>query len=229
MDGVIWRNQQPIGDLSNIFGVLIDKNIKYCFATNNSSRTVDSYQKKLQELGVHVTREQIFTSAKSTAEMLASQHPQGGNVFVVGDVKQSIYAWRGAKPEIFLERLKTASIDLANASVGLRVDLNANFRSAKGLLDFVNKIFGRIMTTSFAKIDYDESAELRPAFEDESKRGGVGDKKDVVEFHILDEGITDSGRQTADSEEQNASLNPVRNSTTGNVIQKGKIFNVATI
>jgi 4-nitrophenyl phosphatase len=84
MDGVIWRNQQPIGDLSKIFGTLIEKNIKYCFATNNSSRTVDSYQKKLQKLGVHVSHEQIFTSAKSTAEMLTSQHPQGGNVFVVG-------------------------------------------------------------------------------------------------------------------------------------------------
>jgi 4-nitrophenyl phosphatase len=84
MDGVIWRNQQSIGDLSKIFGTLIDKNIKYCFATNNSSRTVDSYQKKLQELGVLVSREQIFTSAKSTAEMLASIHPKGGNVFVVG-------------------------------------------------------------------------------------------------------------------------------------------------
>jgi 4-nitrophenyl phosphatase len=84
MDGVIWRNQQPIGDLPNIFGKLTQKKIKYCFATNNSSKTVDSYQKLLQELGVTVSREQIFTSAKSTAEMLATQHPQGGNVFVVG-------------------------------------------------------------------------------------------------------------------------------------------------
>jgi ATP-dependent helicase/nuclease subunit A len=86
-----------------------------------------------------------------------------GNVFVVGDVKQSIYAWRGAQPQIFLERLKPASVDPANARGGLRVDLNANFRSAKGILDFVNKIFSRIMTTSFTKINYDESAQLQPA------------------------------------------------------------------
>lgn len=84
MDGVIWRSRQPIGDLKGIFGALVDKNIKYCFATNNSSRTIDSYVEKLLELGVPITRDQIFTSGKTTAELLASQHPTGGNVFVVG-------------------------------------------------------------------------------------------------------------------------------------------------
>ncbi|MHC4096793.1 MAG: helicase-exonuclease AddAB subunit AddA, partial [Planctomycetota bacterium] len=110
-----------------------------------------------------------------------------GNVFVVGDVKQSIYAWRGAKPEIFIKRLKPASVELAKVPNGLRIDLNANFRSAKGILDFVNKIFTRIMTASFAKIDYDESARLKPALEGESKAQAPGDSKPVVEFHLLDE------------------------------------------
>ncbi|MDH4241483.1 MAG: PD-(D/E)XK nuclease family protein, partial [Phycisphaerae bacterium] len=68
-----------------------------------------------------------------------------------------------------------------------RVDLNTNFRSAKGILDFVNKIFARIMTASFANIDYDESAKLTPALEGESKAQPPADSKPVVEFHILDE------------------------------------------
>ena len=130
---------------------------------------VDEYQ------DINAVQQAIF-------DMLSS----GGNIFVVGDVKQSIYAWRGAEPEIFLERLKPASIDQAGAFGGLRVDLNANFRSAEGILDFVNKVFGRIMTSSFAKIDYDESAKLRPAFGDESE-WSRSDEKGVVEFHILDE------------------------------------------
>lgn len=104
-----------------------------------------------------------------------------GNVFVVGDVKQSIYAFRGAKPEIFTERLKPALSDSVN---GLRVDLNANFRSAKGILDFVNKIFGRIMTSQVADIDYDEAAKLKPASE-------LRRNSPVVELHILDETETD--------------------------------------
>lgn len=105
-------------------------------------------------------------------DMLSS----GGNVFVVGDIKQSIYAWRGAEPEIFLEQLQPVSL----ASGRFRVDLNANFRSSKGVLDFVNAVFSRIMTASFAAVDYDESAELKPAAESEDEKG-------VVEFHILDE------------------------------------------
>jgi len=133
-----------------------------------------------------------------------------GNVFVVGDVKQSIYAWRGAEPQIFLERLKPASLDPAEALKGLRVDLNANFRSAKGILDFVNKVFSRIMTASFANIDYDQSAQLRPALTDESKDRIGGDKKNVVEFHILDEMSTDSDSENEqESESAEESLNVI--------------------
>jgi ATP-dependent helicase/nuclease subunit A len=110
-----------------------------------------------------------------------------GNVFVVGDVKQSIYAWRGADPEIFIDHLKPASVEPADVKNGLRVDLNTNFRSVKGILDFVNKIFSKVMTSSFTMIDYDESAKLKPAIKDESKAQAPADSKPVVEFHILDE------------------------------------------
>ena len=125
----------------------------------------------------------------------------GGNVFVVGDVKQSIYAWRGAKPEIFIEHLKPASVEPVNVQNGLRVDLNVNFRSEKGILDFVNKVFSRIMSKSFAKIDYDESAELRPALEDKSKVQAPGNKP-VVEFHLLDE----AGRDQDSENEQSSRI-----------------------
>ncbi|GAG17102.1 unnamed protein product, partial [marine sediment metagenome] len=142
------------------------------------------------------------------------------NVFVVGDVKQSIYAWRGAEPEIFLERLKPARqgrVDRADALNGLRVDLNANFRSAKGILDFVNKIFGRIMTASFAKIDYDESAQLKPALTSRAPSPVPRDRGEpIVEFHILDEQNRDTDLQNQQISEiaDDENLNPVRNSTT---------------
>jgi len=129
-------------------------------------------------------------------DMLSS----GGNVFVVGDVKQSIYAWRGARPEIFIDHLKPASVETANVQKGLRVDLNANFRSAKGILDFVNMVFSRIMRSSFANIDYDESAKLRPAPKDKSKAQTQGDNIPVVEFHLLDEAGKD---HVSESEQSN--------------------------
>ncbi|MHC4912780.1 MAG: helicase-exonuclease AddAB subunit AddA, partial [Planctomycetota bacterium] len=106
----------------------------------------------------------------------------GGNDLYVGDVKQSIYAFRGARPEIFLEHLKPASVDPKRAQKGFRVDLNRNWRSSEGILDFVNEVFERIMTAGFAKIDYDEAARLRAA-DEEAKRAG----EPVVELHLIDE------------------------------------------
>jgi len=106
-----------------------------------------------------------------------------GNVFAVGDPKQSIYRWRGARPEIFIEHLGRASVKPESSSAGLRVDLNVNFRSVKPILDFANKIFSRIMTASFAGIDYDESAHLKPHSQDTAQ----AEISPAVELHILDE------------------------------------------
>ncbi len=114
---------------------------------------------------------------KAILDLLSSP----GNIFVVGDVKQSIYAFRGAEPKIFVENLAAASPDPKKADKGLRVDLNANFRSDKQILDFVNKVFSKVMTASLGDVDYDESAKLRPASTDETKR------YPAVEFLILDE------------------------------------------
>jgi ATP-dependent helicase/nuclease subunit A len=130
----------------------------------------------------------------------------GDNLFVVGDVKQSIYAWRGAEPQIFLDRLKPASPGHAKTGKGLRVDLNANWRSAPAILNFINRLFARIMTVPFAKIDYDESAELKPAPADESGAAGDSGDKPLVEICMLDEknrdDVADAEQQDADEAEQ---------------------------
>ena len=133
-----------------------------------------------------------YQDINSVQQRILRMLSPGGNILEVGDVKQSIYAFRGAQPDIFLEQLKLASVEAENVPNGLRVDLNVNFRSAKGILDFVNRIFSRIMTPSFTKIDYDESAQLKPA---QDTGHGARDTGHVIEFHILDE---DEGRETRD-------------------------------
>jgi len=109
------------------------------------------------------------------------------NVFSVGDPKQSIYQWRGAKPEIFLEQIRRASVEPKSAGMGLRVDLNVNFRSDKPILDFVNKVFCRIMTASFADIDYDQSAYLQPP-----QDSPYNATNPAVELHLLDKAQNDT-------------------------------------
>ncbi|MEJ2757681.1 MAG: HAD-IIA family hydrolase [Anaerolineales bacterium] len=84
MDGVIWRKKHPIGNLANIFQRISSLGLKYVFATNNSTETVDSYVSLLRDNGIQVEPHQVITSATATAQFLVEKFPEGGNVFIVG-------------------------------------------------------------------------------------------------------------------------------------------------
>ncbi|MFC4619630.1 helicase-exonuclease AddAB subunit AddA [Camelliibacillus cellulosilyticus] len=88
---------------------------------------------------------------------------RGGNVFMVGDVKQSIYRFRLAEPGLFQEKYKTfkRSDAIDDHEPGVRIDLSQNFRSRKEILDGTNYIFNQIMDETVGEIDYDERAALK--------------------------------------------------------------------
>ncbi|MBJ6363099.1 helicase-exonuclease AddAB subunit AddA [Paenibacillus sp. GCM10012307] len=83
--------------------------------------------------------------------------PAPGNRFMVGDVKQSIYRFRLAEPNLFLHKYKTFT---GLADGGLRIDLARNFRSRQEVVDGVNDVFRALMREKVAEMDYDRSAEL---------------------------------------------------------------------
>lgn len=82
------------------------------------------------------------------------------NLFMVGDVKQSIYRFRLTEPKLFLEKYEAYHKEGGGA--GLRIDLAKNFRSRAEILAGINFIFKQIMRQDVAEIDYDEAAELIP-------------------------------------------------------------------
>ena len=84
------------------------------------------------------------------------------NIFMVGDVKQSIYSFRLSRPELFMEKYNTYSL---KDSVTQRIDLHKNFRSREKVLDSVNDIFRQIMKKELGGIEYDDSAALYPGAE----------------------------------------------------------------
>ena len=101
------------------------------------------------------------------------------NRFMVGDVKQSIYKFRLARPELFLEKYKTYSVvrsgvesiaasgansesDFGPEDKCRRIDLHKNFRSRREVIDTVNQVFEAIMTEELGGIVYDEAAALYP-------------------------------------------------------------------
>jgi ATP-dependent helicase/nuclease subunit A len=86
-----------------------------------------------------------------------------GNLFIVGDVKQSIYRFRHAEPKLFRKRIETAQADEARGdNRAFRIDLLENFRSRAPLLDFVNACFARLMDTVVGDLEYDERERLKP-------------------------------------------------------------------
>ncbi|MEK9197526.1 helicase-exonuclease AddAB subunit AddA [Ureibacillus sp. 179-F W5.1 NHS] len=108
---------------------------------------VDEYQ------DTNMLQETILQLVKSGSEM-------DGNLFMVGDVKQSIYRFRLAEPMLFLN--KYLHFEEEPVSNGLKIDLNANFRSRQEVLHGTNFVFEQIMGETVGEIIYDEKAGLKP-------------------------------------------------------------------
>jgi len=138
---------------------------------------VDEYQ------DVNAVQELIFHAVSRS----------GHNLFLVGDVKQSIYRFRLADPSLFLEKYRHyPPADAAAPGEARRIDLQENFRSRRPVLDAANLVFGNIMSEALGELDYDEAAAL--------KYGAVaydaaGDRP--AQLHIIDAGAVN----TAESEE----------------------------
>lgn len=84
MDGVLWHDTEPIGDLKALFGEMDSLGLRYVFATNNATKIAENYVSKLSGFGVEVNPNQIVTSAGATLTYLQSQFPQGSKIFLVG-------------------------------------------------------------------------------------------------------------------------------------------------
>ncbi|MFD1031211.1 helicase-exonuclease AddAB subunit AddA [Metaplanococcus flavidus] len=107
---------------------------------------VDEYQ------DTNMLQETIIGFVKSGGET-------DGNLFMVGDVKQSIYRFRLAEPMLFLGKYSRFTKEAEET--GMSIDLNANFRSRQEILDGTNYIFSQIMGERVGEIDYDEAAALK--------------------------------------------------------------------
>ncbi len=91
---------------------------------------------------------------------------RGEKLFAVGDVKQSIYAFRGANPKNFQEKKKNAVLyDKSNKAVAQKIILSNNFRCKPEVCDFINYFFGLFLNEETGDIIYDGEEELRASAE----------------------------------------------------------------
>jgi phosphoglycolate/pyridoxal phosphate phosphatase family enzyme len=85
MDGVLWKDTSPIGDLSRIFNAMRLQGVKVVLATNNATMTIDDYLRKLAGFGVTMEASQIITSAQAIAATLLKAYPEKGSIYVLGE------------------------------------------------------------------------------------------------------------------------------------------------
>jgi ATP-dependent helicase/nuclease subunit A len=91
-------------------------------------------------------------------ETIVDRIKRKDNVFLVGDVKQSIYRFRLADPSLFIEKYENYQDE--ESSIDRRIDLSKNFRSRKAIIDGANFIFSNLMSKEFGEIEYDSRAAL---------------------------------------------------------------------
>ena len=110
----------------------------------------------------------------------------GKRLFVVGDVKQSIYGFRQAMPEIFLRRKDAYALyDPALDNYPAKIILDKNFRSRRGVTDAVNFVFRRLMSKEVGGMEYTREEELAAGAQYEA------DASPDMAFHLLDSGAQD--------------------------------------
>jgi 4-nitrophenyl phosphatase len=85
MDGVVWRGDAPIGDLTAIFYRIRERGLNFVFATNNSTKTSEQYVARLKEFGVEAEPWQVITSSQAVAHAVAQKFPSGTKVFMIGE------------------------------------------------------------------------------------------------------------------------------------------------
>ncbi|MGI6012291.1 MAG: helicase-exonuclease AddAB subunit AddA [Ruminococcus sp.] len=149
------KNLLDFADMEHLaLSVLVERKEGVCIRTQAARELADQFEEILidEYQDSNYVQEMLLTS-------VSRQEEGKGNIFMVGDVKQSIYRFRLANPELFMEKYHRYQEE---GEAGSRIDLHQNFRSRKEVLAFVNMMFSQMMRRSFGGVDYDRQAALLP-------------------------------------------------------------------
>ena len=139
---------------------------------------------------------------------ISGEEDENYNRFMVGDVKQSIYKFRLARPELFIEKYIGYTKEASNRQ---RIDLHRNFRSRPQVIDSVNSVFSRMMRPELGGVDYDEEAALyQGAVFPESETGTEDPAADPYRTEYLVIGKDEESRLTTRGQEAAAIAHKIR-------------------
>ncbi len=170
------RNIIDFNDIEHFaLKILVDENGK-------STEVAKKYQDIFEEILIDE-----YQDSNLVQENILTSISKGNNIFMVGDVKQSIYKFRQARPELFLDKYENYDIKsgLNVESKGEKIQLFKNFRSRKNVLDITNLVFEDIMSKKLGNVEYNEEEYLNyganyPEPEESLEHAGI------AELNIID-------------------------------------------
>ena len=126
--------------------------------TKEPTETADEFAALFDEIMIDEYQDSNYVQ-ETLLRAVSKERFGQNNLFMVGDVKQSIYRFRLARPELFMEKFDTYAAGTPGCE---RIDLQKNFRSRDEVLSGVNDIFYKIMCRDLGNVVYDENAALYP-------------------------------------------------------------------
>jgi 4-nitrophenyl phosphatase len=162
MDGVLWHDTEPLGDLPAIFEHIQATGLKVILATNNATRTIDEYHKKLRAFGVNLADWQVINSAQATGIYLQQKFPDGADVYVIGQpsLKNTLaelgfrIITEGAQVadvvvasldfDLTYEKLKHASLLIQSGSEFVGTNTDASLPTPDGFIPGAGTIIGAL-------------------------------------------------------------------------------------
>lgn len=118
------------------------------------SEIAKKYENKFEEIAIDE-----YQDSNLVQEYILTSVSRGNNIFMVGDVKQSIYKFRQARPKLFLDKYDSYKLDPVNGE-NRKIQLFKNFRSRSNILDFTNLVFEDIMSRELGNIEYNQDEYL---------------------------------------------------------------------
>lgn len=168
MDGVLWHDKEPIGNLPAVFETIRSLGLKFVFATNNSGRTETEYQQKLAGMGVFVEPEQIVTSAVGTFVYIQDHFPDKKTLYIIGtpsfkldgkargftvlndndETSPADFVIVGMDTELTYKKIDFASRKIRSGAAFLATNTDATYPTPNGLTPGAGSMVSAVSTAS---------------------------------------------------------------------------------
>ena len=171
----VEKNVMDFSDIEHFaLKILLSKNEN---GNYEKTEVAKKYEERFEEIAIDE-----YQDSNDVQEKILTSISRGNNIFMVGDVKQSIYKFRQARPELFMDKYEKYS-EIQPNNLGEKIKLYKNFRSRENVLDVTNEVFENIMSKAFGEIDYNEDEFLNygATYYDESK-----EKTEIAEINVID-------------------------------------------